>query len=324
MTDVRGGGVRPVAGTATVSGVRRRTDPPQIASPAGAADVTHAARSRRTLGGLVPVAGEARDGSACVFVPCLELHSGGAVLPLAILSDVPGVLRWSAEEGLSATDDLGTRYRAVPLAAQSGLGALLRTLWLTPAVPPGAREITLSVDGVRRVSVPRGGAGVVRPLTGGPWPVRIDLSPARTAAPPPPEPAAGLPAATVAGTPTRALEAYEGRIPVGQARVRPGAALCLWAIERYGDRAVLTLCLLHDGAPLSWGGEVEVWDDRGGAYVCAPMQEVARDAWTEVAVEVRPGIDPAAGALAVRVTGAAGDGDLAGPAVFGVRVGDRG
>ena len=47
-----------------------------------------------------------------------------------------------------------------------------------------------------------------------------------------------------------------------------GVAVCLWALERYADRAVLSVgALVEDplrAAPLTPGvGLVEVWDDRG-------------------------------------------------------------
>lgn len=283
---------------------------------------THApTRGRASLGGILPAAAAVHSGSVRLLLACVELHRDGAILPLVVQSDVPGLLRWDPREGLDVHDDAGTAYTATPVTGHSGLGAMLCTVWISPAPPPGARSLTLVAHDIARVSVPRGGTGVLRALRGGPWEVVVPLMPARTVASPPAEPSVGLPAATVAGAPVRSLAAYTSTIPIGQARVGRDAAVCVWGVEGYGDRAVITLCVLHNGPAGAWDGELEMWDDLGATYMCAPMQEVTRDGWTEVGLEVRPGVDPAARRLGLRVTGAAPPHtDLAGPLVFGVDV----
>lgn len=291
-------------------GVRRNPDP----LPPGAPAVT---RGSVGFGGIVPCAVDVRSGSVLVAVLGVELHADGAAVPLLILSDVPGLLRWDAVGALEAEDDVGTRYAVSGLSRQSGLGAMTATVWLVPEVPPQARCLRLTVSDVARLSVPRGGTGVERVLSGGPWELEVDLVPGRTAVAPPPEVAAPAEEAPTGGVPVRALDSYGPRIPVGQARIRGGTAVCPWSIERYAERSVLTLGVLHDADLPDDGREVSIWDDRGRRYGVHLLQEVARDGWTEVSVTVVPGIDPAARALGLRVDGVLQD---ALPAVFGVAV----
>ena len=121
-------------------------------------------------------------------------------------------------------------------------------------------------------------------------------------------------------------------MPIGQARLAEGAAVCLWALERYEDRAVLSFGTLAD-EPLRVGpvtpgaGTVEVWDDRGRRYAVAPIHGAARPGWSETSLEIAPAIDPAARALGVRLSGLPCEGApprdgeaLAGPFTFGVAV----
>lgn len=290
--------------------VRRDPEPVPPAAPA----VT---RGPAGFGGIVPCSADVRAGSVLIAVLGVELHADGAAVPLLILSDVPGLLRWDAGDALAAEDDVGTRYAVTGLSRQSGLGAMTATVWLVPEVPPQARSLRLTVSDVVRLSVPRGGTGVERVLSGGPWELEVDLVPARTAVAPPPEVAAPAGEAAAGGVPVRALDSYGTRIPVGQARIRGGTAVCPWSIERYGERSVLTLGVLHDADLPDDGREVALWDDRGRSYRVQPLQEVVRDGWTEVSVTVVPGIDPDARALGLRVDGVLGD---ALPAVFGVAV----
>ena len=111
-----------------------------------------------------------------------------------------------------------------------------------------------------------------------------------------------------------------------------GAAVCLWALERYEDRAVLSFGTLAD-EPLRVGpvtpgaGTVEVWDDRGRRYAVAPIHGAARPGWSETSLEIAPAIDPDARALGVRLSGLPCEGAppsggeaLAGPFTFGVAV----
>jgi hypothetical protein len=275
-------------------------------------------RGQSTFGGLVPTSASARTPSAMVAALCVEHHAQGAAVPLLLLSEAPGLLRWDPADGLVATDDLGTAYRSRGVSRQSGLGALQATAWLEPAVPAAARRLALEVRDVLRVTSPRGGVGIERPLSGGPWRLDVDLLPERTAAATPAEPAAVPIAPAPPRVPARTLPALRGLVPVGQARLTPDGAVCVWALERYTDRAVMTLAVLRGREGAALGGTVEAWDDLGGRHRAAVLAESSRDGWTEGTLELVPGIDPAARALAVRVAGLQPGGALAGPFTFGV------
>jgi hypothetical protein len=108
-----------------------------------------------------------------------------------------------------------------------------------------------------------------------------------------------------------------------------GVAVCLWSLERYADRGVLSVGALAEEplrvAPLTPGvGRVEVWDDRGGRYEVSPIHGAARPGWSETSLEVSPAIDPQARALGVRLADLPGHGPaarvLVGPFTFGVAV----
>ena len=119
-----------------------------------------------------------------------------------------------------------------------------------------------------RTSVAGGGPGVERPLHGGSWDLEIDLVPPRTAVPMPDEPGEQVGVGRPAQVPARTFGGFEDLVPIGQARVVDGAAVCLWALERYHDRSVLSVGALVEEplrvGPITPGaGRVEVWDDRG-------------------------------------------------------------
>ncbi|WP_217914394.1 hypothetical protein [Miltoncostaea marina] len=285
-------------------------------------------RRQGSLGGLVPSSAVARDGDTLVVALCVELHAEGAVLPLLVLSDAPGLLGWDPVTGLRVRDDGGREYEVANLAQQAGLGALQTAVWIAPSPPPEARRLVLEVSGLVRTAVSRGG-GVERPLAGATWSLEIDLVPPRTAAPLPEEPAGGAPAPRPARVPARRFAGFRGLLPIGQARVARNATVCLWALERYDDRAVLSVGTLADEplrvAPLTPGaGEVEVWDDRGTRYEVTPIHGAARPGWSETSLEVTPGVAPDAAVLGVRLRDLPGQGPddaaggLAGPFEFGV------
>lgn len=243
----------------------------------------------------------------------LEHHITGTAVPLLILSDVPGLLRWEPMDDLCVHDDVGTAYAVAGVARQSALGALAVTAWIVPGTPAEARALTLEVAGVHRVSVPRGGSGIEREFSGGPWTLELPLRPARTVADIPDDPGRDARLAGDLTIPPRTMDAYRGIIPVGQARVRPGSAVSVQAIERYTDRAVLSFAVLHD-APLGGDPVVELWDS-AARHEVRPLHCVAREGWTEGAVTIRPAIALGARVLGVRITPPGTE-----PAEFGVAV----
>jgi hypothetical protein len=287
-------------------------------------------RRHAGLGGLVPARAVARSGETLALALVVEVHPEGAVLPLLVLSDAPGLLGWDPAQGLSVRDDAGREYEAGALAQQAGLGTLQTAVWIEPAPPADARRLRLEMTGLTRTAVSRGGGGVERPLAGGAWELEIDLVPGRTAVEPPPEPAGEPPAGRPARVPARTFGGFRDLVPIGQARMADGAALCLWALERYEDRAVLSLGTLADEplrvGPLTAGsGDVAVWDDRGRRYGVAPIHGAARPGWSETSLEIVPALDPQARALGVRVSSLPCEGPaprggeaLAGPFSFGV------
>jgi hypothetical protein len=280
----------------------------------------------------VPTGAVARAGDTLVVALVVEVHPEGAVLPLLVLSDAPGLLGWDPAQGLAVRDDAGREYEVGALAQQAGLGALQTAAWIEPAPPPEARALHLEVTGLMRTAVARGGGGVERPLAGESWALELDLVPGRTAVDPPPEPPGAAPDGGPPGVPARTFGGFRDLVPIGQARMADGAAVCLWALERYEDRAVLSLGTLADDplrvGPVTPGaGVVEVWDDRGTRYGVAPIHGAARPGWSETSLEIVPAIDPGARAIAVRLTGLPCEGPpprggeaLAGPFTFGVAV----
>jgi hypothetical protein len=267
-----------------------------------------------------------------VAVLGIEHHADGAVVPLLLLSDAPGLVDWDPTIGLAIRDDRGNRYQAHALTATSGLGQLTTTLWVEPAPPPEVRRLELVVDAIARVSPPReGGPGVPRPLSGGPWNLVVELVPERTVTEPPAEPAERRASREVASVPVRSHGAFLGVIPVGQARLGEGSAICVLAIERYWDRSVVTLVALGPpgddaNAPAIGRARIEAWDDCGSRYRVSPVQGASRGSWSEVAAELIPAIPAEARALAIRVSdvprGAESGSRLSipGPFVFGVRL----
>jgi hypothetical protein len=274
----------------------------------------------------------AREGDTLVMTLCVELHSEGAVLPMLVLSDAPGLLGWDAVHGLCVRDDAGREYEIASLAQQAGLGALQTAIWIEPAPPPDARRLHVEVSGLVRTSVAGGGSGVERPLHGGSWDLEIDLVPPRTAAPMPDEPGEQVGVGRPAQVPARTFGGFEGRVPIGQAGVVDGAAGCLGARGRDHDRSVLSVGALVEEplrvGPITPGaGRVEVWDDRGHRYQVAAIHGAARPGWSETSLEVVPPVDPEARALGVRLVDLPGEGDpprgrepLDGPFAFGVKL----
>ena len=276
----------------------------------------------------MPTGAFARAGETVVCALVVEHHADGAAVPLLCLSSAPGVLGIDPESDVRAADDRGRAYDVRTVTRDAGLGAVQATLWLTPGPPADARRLELTVERLTRTSVGRRG-GVERPLADGPWRLTIESLPGRTAVEAPPRPRGTRPAPASPRAPVRTAAAFEDVVPIGQARVANGVAVCLWAIERYGDRAVLSIgCLTADGveaAPLAPGrGTVAVWDDAGTEYSVAPIHGSAALAWSESSLELTPAPPPGVvlGLRLADLPGRArtpeGGWALAGPFTFGV------
>ena len=262
------------------------------------ATATAAPRTAAGFGGLVPSAALARGGGALVAALAVELHAEGAAIPMVVLSEAPGVLSWDVGGGLEVRDDAGREYRVTAEAHSAGLGVLEVTAWITPAPPPEARRLDLVARDLERVSGARGGGGVRRQLPGGPWELSIDLVPPRTVVEAPPDTGTDIVIGLPTAVPARALSAFVDLVPIGQARLSPGGAVCLWALERYEDRAaVLTLATLGDPVVQP----VSVWDDRGIRYAAGQVAGAAGEGWSETKLEIAPPIDARASRLAVRL-----------------------
>jgi hypothetical protein len=289
-------------------------------------------RDASGFGGIVPTGAVTRGGETLVAVLALEHHPTGAVLPLLVLSEAPGLLEWDPVKGLSVTDDRGGRYTTHVLTSASGLGQFAATVWIEPALPSDVRLLEVVVEGLERVNPTRGGGrGVTRPLTGGPWPVVVDLVPERTVAEVPERPAEGPLPGQAGSVPIRAHGMFVDVIPAGQARIRGGIAVCVSGVERYWDRAVATLVALgpagdEANAPSIGRARVDVWDARGHRYRVTPVQGASRGEWSEVAVEIVPAIPPDAAVLAISVSQVplgADSGrrdDVPGPFIFGIQL----
>ncbi|MGI9540031.1 MAG: hypothetical protein ACR2N6_07780 [Miltoncostaeaceae bacterium] len=285
-------------------------------------------RRLSAFGGLVPSAAVVEAEGALIAALAVELHAGGALLPLLVLSDAPGVVGWDVATGLTAADDRGGEYAVGTVAQSAGLGALQAAVWIEPSPPPEARSLDLTVRGLTRTSVGRRG-GVEKPLVEGDAAMRLDLLPPRTAVDPPPEPEEPPSAAPSARIPSRSRGAFAGLVPVGQARLDPDGAVCLWAVERYSERSVLTMATITEGritidelAPGS--GRLDVWDDVGTRYSVVPIHGSSRATWMEASVELTPAIPAEARSLGIRVADlparAADDEErpLVGPFTYGV------
>lgn len=284
------------------------------------------------FGGLVPSGAVAHGGETLVAVLGIEHHADGMAMPLLVLSESPGLVEWEPSFGLAIRDDRGERYDGYVLSAASSLGQLTVTLWVEPPPPLEARQLSVTVQGLERLNPTRGGGrGVSRPLTGGPWTAVVDLVPERTVADVPDEPGSDRLPVRVDSVPVRAHGVFVDVVPVGQARLGEGIAVCVIALERYWDRAVATLVALGppgDDAttPAIGRAELAAWDDRGRRYRVTPMHGAARGRWSEVAAEIVPAIPPDARVLALRVaavprgTDTARRGDVPGPFVFAFRL----
>ncbi len=265
------------------------------------ADAGH--RSADTFGGLLPCGVIARSEETAVIALSLEHHTDGFAIALVILSGTPGQLAWIASDGLSVVDDLGKAYPVQPISQATGLGALSATVWIDAPTPPQARAIRLTVSDIQRVAGARGGAGGLRGLSGGPWQLELPLLPNPTIADAPPRGTDVRGATAARRIPPRSWNALRSVIPIGQSRVREGASVSLWALERYEERDILTLSMLVDPPLIAThdeiGEDVRLWDDLGTSYSCRTVNTVAGARWSETVVEVTPPVDQAATRLGI-------------------------
>jgi len=280
----------------------------------------------------VPSGAVARGGETLVAVLAVEHHGDGFVVPLLVLSGAPGLIEWDPSMGLTIRDDRGDRYDARLLTSASGLGQLTASVWVDRPLPPDARRLELIIDGLARVNpTPGGGRGVSRPVAGGPWSLVVDLVPDRTVVEPPPKPEHRRAVPPPGSVPVRAHAAFVDVVPVGQARLAEGIAVCVMALERYWDRSVATIVALGPpgddaGAPAVGRADIAAWDDRGNQYETTPVQGASRGSWSEVAVELVPAIPPDVTALGLRVAEIPRGSDagrrltVPGPFTFGIRL----
>lgn len=298
-----------------------------MASPASAGYE----RDAIAFGGLVPCAAVARGGETMVAVLGLEHHRDGAVLHTIVLTESPGLIDWAAESGLAVHDDAGTSYAATVIAQTQGLGQVATTVWISPAIPADAQRLELSADGLLRITPARGDEPTItRPLTGGPWVLGIDLAPERTVVAPPPLSERRQRIPEPGSVPARAIGAFVGLIPVGQARMAEGVAVCAVSAERYWDRWIVTLAALGlpaqpATAPAIGRATIAAWDDRGNRYGATPLHGNARESWSEVTVELVPALAADAQAIGISIADIPRGNDVGplpipGPVTFGIRV----
>ncbi len=289
-------------------------------------------RDADAFGGVIPCDAVARSEETLVAALGLEHHADGAVLSLLVLTRAPGLVEWDGAGGLEVSDDVGGTYEWEAVTRSFGLGQMATTIWITPAIPADARFLRVHIDEMSRVNPARGERGVARPLTGGPWHLSINLVPARTVADPPERPVLGTGDDHPSSVPARAHGMFTGLVPVGQVRLVEGNVIEVMGVERYWDRWILSLSALgpaaaEEAAPAIGRAVVEAWDDRGTRYRIQPIHGESGVAWTDCAFEATPALDEEATRIAVSVSDVPRGNDtgrrfaIAGPVVFGVRVG---
>ncbi len=285
-------------------------------------------RAADRFGGLLPSGVWVRGGETVVMALAIEHFSEGAAVPLLVLSEAPGVIGLDPDTAVEAWDDAGREYEVRTVSLETGLGAAQATIWLSPELPSDASDLRLRVTELMRTNPGRRGGGTAKPLSGGPWELSVPLLPERTATEPPDRPSGSAPIAEAPKAPARAASAFARLLPIGQARMRENAAVCLWGLEDYGERAVLTLAVLTtdlaETEPLEPGrGSVEVWDDAGSQYSVAPIAGGGDGRWSETSLEITPspGGSPVIGVRVADLPGATrrdDDRSLDGPFTFGV------
>jgi len=291
-----------------------------------------AQRDAESFGGIVSCAEVSRSEETLVAALGLEHHADGAILSLLALTQTPGLVEWEGTDGLEVSDDVGGTYEWEPLTRSFGLGQLVTTVWLSPAIPADARTLEVRMDAMTRINPSRGERGVARPISGGPWELTLPLVPDRTVAEPPDRPAGAVADDLPTSVPARAYGMFSGVVPVGQVRLVEGTVIQVTALERYWDRSVLTLSALglpdaEDAAPAIGRATVEAWDDRGVRYRIQPIHGDSGGAWSDCAFEVTPALSDDAEVLAVSVSDVPRGNDtgrrfaIEGPLVFGIRVG---
>lgn len=289
-------------------------------------------RAAENFGGLLPSVASVRSEETVAVALAVEHFADGAAVPLLVLTEAPGVVGIDPEAAVRASDDAGRSYEIQSVSVETGLGAAQATLWLSPELPSDARSLELQVAELTRTNPGRRGGGTAKPLSGGPWTLSVPLLPERTAADPPERPKGPSPIAEAPKAPARAASAFERLIPIGQARLRENAVVCLWGLEDYGDRAVLTLGVLTtelaDTKQLEPGrGDVEVWDDQGNRYSVTAISGAGDGRWSETSLEISPSPRDAR-TIGVQIANLPGstrrddDRSLEGPFTFGITLPD--
>lgn len=275
----------------------------------------------RSFGGAVPSGEVADDHDSLCAISGIEHFTDGALAHLLVLSSAVGVMDVDAAD-LSVADNRGTQYSHIALATTHGLGHVLRSLWISPAVPTDATELTVVCTSLTRVAPNRQGGPIERPLPGGPWTVTVPLYPPRTVTDVPDEPERRRRMPPAPSATSRTYASFQRLVPIGQARVHDGIAICALSAEVYSDRWVLSVAVFGESetdgtAPLT-EATVTAWDNRSGRYRSRPMHGTTHERGREAAFEMVPRLDPDASAIAVRISDFGGG--SAADTTFGIRI----
>ncbi len=299
-----------------------------MTASAPAADTTAIPRNSGGFGGLTPSGAIGETAETLVVCLGVEHHMEGAAVSILLLTATPGIIEWDPREGLSVSDDAYGSYAVEPITVTSALGQVEATVWISPAIPQAAHVLRLDVDAVQRVNPARGERGLQRELSEGPWSIDVDLRPPRTLRDTPDRPITEDEPDAAQGVPARTRAMFDGVLPVGQAHLVEGSALCLTAVERYTDRWIANVVALgpedaDTAAPAIGRARLAAWDDIGTTYRLTALSGSAQGTWSQCAYEAVPALSPEASILTVEMTDIPRGRDtgsrrfaIAGPVVF--------